>query len=94
VFSLEHNRRVIGEVLALAAGDPLLRDSDEYEGCNEDGESTYGLGRIAVPVTLDGGPRLEAWGYGLQRPPRPARPILSGDWVAHLAARKPAALRR
>ena len=94
-FGPTYKQRVRGEVFALPAGDPLLRAIDAYEGCAEDGSATNsGFERLAIIVTLDTGRQLEAWSYGLQKAPRPARPNPSGDWIVHLAARKPRAARR
>jgi gamma-glutamylcyclotransferase (GGCT)/AIG2-like uncharacterized protein YtfP len=94
-FGPEHRQRVLGEVFALPVGDPLLRAIDVYEGCSEDGSATNsGFERLSIIVTLDTGRQLEAWSYGLRDAPRPARPIPSGDWIAHLAARKLRAARR
>jgi gamma-glutamylcyclotransferase (GGCT)/AIG2-like uncharacterized protein YtfP len=93
-FGPELKQRVLGEVFALRAGDPLLAAIDDYEDCANESESQFGLRRIKVAVTLDTGRRFEAWTYGLHQVPRPGRPIMSGDWIAQLAARRPRALRR
>jgi gamma-glutamylcyclotransferase (GGCT)/AIG2-like uncharacterized protein YtfP len=94
LFDLASRGRVRGEVYALHASDPLLRAIDAYEGCAEGEATNSGFRRVPLVVTLDGGRQLEAWSYGLAaRPPR-ARPIASGDWIAHLAIRKPRARQR
>jgi gamma-glutamylcyclotransferase (GGCT)/AIG2-like uncharacterized protein YtfP len=86
--------RVVGEVYALHASDPLLRAIDVYEGCAEGEATNAGFRRNPLQVTLPGGRQVEAWSYGLAaRPPRP-RPIASGDWITHLAIRKPRLRRR
>jgi len=94
VFGPELYQRVLGEVFALRAGDPLLAAVDAYEGCTNESESKLGFRRIKVAVALDTGHRLEAWSYGLREVPRPGRPIMSGDWIAQLAARRPRTIRR
>ncbi len=94
LFDPASAQRVVGEVYALQASDPLLRAIDAYEGCAEGEATNSGFRRIPLKVTLPGGRQLEAWSYGLAaRPPR-ARPIPSGDWIAHLGLRKPRARQR
>ncbi len=94
LFDPASAQRVVGEVYAVHATDPLLRAIDAYEGCAEGEATNSGFGRIALQVRLSGGRQLKAWSYGLAaRPPR-ARPILGGDWIAHLARRKPRLRRR
>jgi gamma-glutamylcyclotransferase (GGCT)/AIG2-like uncharacterized protein YtfP len=94
-FHPKGNGRVAGEVYALKTGGKLLRAIDAYEGCAEDGTATnYGFARLAILVTLDAGPSLMAWSYGLWEVPRPGRRVPRGDWLAHLAARTPRAAPR
>jgi gamma-glutamylcyclotransferase (GGCT)/AIG2-like uncharacterized protein YtfP len=94
LFDSASVQRVSGEVYALHATGKLLGAIDAYEGCPEGKATNSGFRRILLQVTLPGGRQLEAWSYGLAaRPPR-ARPIASGDWIAHLAIRKPRLRRR
>jgi gamma-glutamylcyclotransferase (GGCT)/AIG2-like uncharacterized protein YtfP len=94
LFDLVSRGRVRGEVYALHTSDPLLRIIDAYEGCAEGEATSSGFGRIPLVVTLDTGRQLEALSYGLAARPLRARPIASGDWIAHLAIRKPRARQR
>jgi gamma-glutamylcyclotransferase (GGCT)/AIG2-like uncharacterized protein YtfP len=92
-FGPEYKQHVLGEVVALPADDSLLGALDVYEGCAEGAATISAFGRICIEVTFDTGRRLEAWSYGLQEVPLGARPIVSGDWITHLVARKPRASR-
>jgi gamma-glutamylcyclotransferase (GGCT)/AIG2-like uncharacterized protein YtfP len=94
IFEARNQWRVVGEVFALPPGDPILQAVDAYEGCGEESEPASGFRRVPVEVVLDGGRRLAALSYALQREPQTARPVPHGDWIAYLAARRPRAIRR
>jgi gamma-glutamylcyclotransferase (GGCT)/AIG2-like uncharacterized protein YtfP len=86
VFDEGEKRRIIGDVFALKIGGRLLAELDAYEA----GDPNYA--RVRLEVKLAEGGMVEAWAYGVSKPPK-ARLIRSGDFIAHWNARKPRAVR-
>jgi gamma-glutamylcyclotransferase (GGCT)/AIG2-like uncharacterized protein YtfP len=79
---------VIGEMVALGAGAPAtLARLDAYEGCAKNG-GLY-LRIVAEAAAGPGGATRPVFAYVLSAPPRGMRRIQGGDWLAHLAARRP-----
>jgi gamma-glutamylcyclotransferase (GGCT)/AIG2-like uncharacterized protein YtfP len=84
--------RVVGELYALGRGSRLVAELDYYEGSPQDKEGDmYGL--VELEVALEAGGTLTAQSYALRRPPPFAKPVASGDWIAHIRARAARPLR-
>ena len=78
--------RVVGEVYAIRQASRLIAELNYYEGAPQDSEGDmYGL--VEIDVVLDTGGTLTAQSYALRRPPLWAKPVASGDWIAHARAR-------
>ena len=83
-FAGDARSRVVGEVYAVRHGSRLIAELDYYEGAPQDGEGEmYGL--VGTRATLS---------YALKRPPYWAKPVASGDWIAHTRARAARPVRR
>jgi gamma-glutamylcyclotransferase (GGCT)/AIG2-like uncharacterized protein YtfP len=81
-FAPDHKTRVLGEVFIIHHASPLKAALDIYEGAETDTiGSMYGPVEIGVELER-GGSRL-AVVYALKRIPRYAKPVESGDWIAH-----------
>jgi gamma-glutamylcyclotransferase (GGCT)/AIG2-like uncharacterized protein YtfP len=92
MFGADQRGRVVGEVYAFRQGSRLDAELDCYEGGPQDDEGAmYGL--VEIEVALDSGGTLNALSYALRRPPFWARPVASGDWIAHTKARSARPLR-
>ena len=91
-FPKDGRERVIGEMFALRNAERLLMQLDAYEEVGDPGAPLFK--RIEIKVRLDRGDVADAWTYALQEVPSRARPIPSGDWIAHLRSRNPRAARR
>jgi gamma-glutamylcyclotransferase (GGCT)/AIG2-like uncharacterized protein YtfP len=92
-FGGETRSRVIGDVYAVRHGSRLIAELDYYEGAPQDGEGEmYGL--VEVEVAFDSGGTRAALSYALKRPPSWAKPVASGDWIAHTRARSARPIRR
>jgi gamma-glutamylcyclotransferase (GGCT)/AIG2-like uncharacterized protein YtfP len=85
-FAPEAKARVIGEVFAVHLHSPLKAALDIYEGAEMDAIGSM-YGPVEVEVELDRGGRRSALVYALKRIPRFAKPVESGDWIAHCRAR-------
>ncbi len=91
-FSAIERGRVVGEVYAVRHGSRLIAELDSYEGAPQDGDGDmYGL--VELEVALDAGGRRSALSYALKRPPHWAKPVASGDWIAHTKSRSGRSLR-
>jgi hypothetical protein len=86
LFASDAKSRVIGDVFALGSHGRLLSELDAYEGSDPLYE------RMIIEVELAKGGAVEAWAYGLREPPK-AKPIASGDFIAHRNMHKPRAVR-
>jgi gamma-glutamylcyclotransferase (GGCT)/AIG2-like uncharacterized protein YtfP len=84
-FAPEAKMRVIGEVFAVHPHSPLKAALDIYEGAEMDAIGSM-YGPVEVEVELDRGGRRSALVYALKRIPRFAKPVESGDWIAHCRA--------
>ena len=92
-FAGDARSRVVGEVYAVRHGSRLIAELDYYEGAPQDGEGEmYGL--VEVEVELDAGGTRATLSYALKRPPYWAKPVASGDWIAHTRARAARRVRR
>jgi gamma-glutamylcyclotransferase (GGCT)/AIG2-like uncharacterized protein YtfP len=63
VASDEASDVVFGELYRLRAAQALLREFDMYEACGEGFPEPTQYVRQMLPVTLAGGPVMEAWTY-------------------------------
>jgi gamma-glutamylcyclotransferase (GGCT)/AIG2-like uncharacterized protein YtfP len=88
-FPPDDKLRVLGDVFALPKGGKLLAALDAYEGCANGNEAEGLFRRVMVTVEMSGGGALEAWSYAVVAPPRHARLIAGGDFIAHRKSRKP-----
>ena len=92
-FGTGERGHVVGEVYAVRHGSRLVAELDYYEGAPQDGEGEmYGL--VEVKVELETGGSRTALSYALKRPPHWAKPVASGDWIAHTRVRAARPVRR
>ena len=92
-FGTGERGHVVGEVYAVRHGSRLVAELDYYEGAPQDGEGEmYGL--VEVKVELETGGARAALSYALKRPPHWAKPVASGDWIAHTRVRAARPVRR
>ncbi len=92
-FAPGHRTLVAGEVFAVRPGSPLKAALDIYEGAEIDAIGSM-YGPVEIEVALDRGGKRDAIVYALKRVPRWAKPIESGDWIAHIRARAARPVRR
>lgn len=74
---------VTGELYEIS--DPLLEALDEYEGCTDRTPQPHEYRRVLVETLRADGTAVTAWAYVLNRDPRHAREIESGDYLAYRA---------
>jgi gamma-glutamylcyclotransferase (GGCT)/AIG2-like uncharacterized protein YtfP len=72
--------RVSGEVYELPKPGKALEILDRIEGVRRDQPEESLFRRDVVEVLMQGGGRVEAWIYWINRPPKPGKPIPSGDY--------------
>jgi gamma-glutamylcyclotransferase (GGCT)/AIG2-like uncharacterized protein YtfP len=92
-FAIEVKTRVTGELFAVNSGSPLKTALDIYEGAETDAIGSM-YGPVEIEVELDRGGKRSAIVYALKRVPRFAKPVASGDWIAHRRLRAARPLRR
>jgi gamma-glutamylcyclotransferase (GGCT)/AIG2-like uncharacterized protein YtfP len=80
-FSEDAKTRIQGNVFELKPDGKLLAALDEYEGTG------HFYHRLVLEIALAKGGSIKAWAYGVNEPPR-AKLIASGDFIAHVNARK------
>jgi gamma-glutamylcyclotransferase (GGCT)/AIG2-like uncharacterized protein YtfP len=78
---------VAGEVFELPRDPSVLAQLDAYEFAPEPPERSPFV-RVRCRVALVGGGELECWVYAWRGDPRGAPRVASGDWLAHLRARR------
>ena len=79
--------RVWGELYEMRSAPAVLRQLDEIEGFRPAEPDASLYNRMKAPVTLDGGPTLDAWVYFYNAPLGGAQRIESGDYLEHLKVR-------
>ena len=92
-FAPETKTRVTGEVFIIHPASPLKTALDIYEGAEIDAISSM-YGPVEIEVELERGGRRSAVAYALKRIPRFAKPVESGDWIAHSRMRAVRPFRR
>jgi gamma-glutamylcyclotransferase (GGCT)/AIG2-like uncharacterized protein YtfP len=92
-FASETKTRVSGEVFIIHPASPLKTALDIYEGSETEAAGSM-YGPVEVEVELDRGGRRLAIVYALKRIPRFAKPVESGDWIAHSRMRAARPFRR
>jgi len=92
-FALEVKTRVVGEVFAVHPESPLKAALDIYEGAETDAIGSM-YGPVEIEVELERGGKRSAIVYALKRIPRFAKPVESGDWIAHRRMRAARPFRR
>ncbi len=92
-FTPEAKSRVVGEVFAVHPASQLKVTLDIYEGAETDAIGSM-YGPVEVEVELDRGGRTRAIVYALKRVPHFAKPVESGDWIAHRRMRAARPFRR
>lgn len=80
LFDENERRHIVGDVFAIAPNSRLLAELDAYEA----GDPAYA--RAILEVKLASGGTVTAWAYGVREAPN-ARPIPSGDFIAHRNAK-------
>lgn len=85
-FAAEVRTLVIGDVFAVQPGSLLKAALDAYEGAEIDAIGSM-YGPVEIEVDLDRGGNRPTIVYALKRVPRWAKPVASGDWIAHIRAR-------
>lgn len=81
-FAIEAKTRVIGEVFAVDPESPLKAALDIYEGAETEAVGSM-YGPVEIEVELERGGKRSAIVYALKLIPRFAKPVESGDWIAH-----------
>ena len=76
-----------GEVYKMTHPSIVLQVLDEFEGCRTEEPDSSLYTRALAPVTLDGGPTIDAWVYFYNAPLGRAERIHSGDYLEHLKFR-------
>jgi gamma-glutamylcyclotransferase (GGCT)/AIG2-like uncharacterized protein YtfP len=76
--------RVWGEVYEMLSPAIVLPVLDEIEGYRASEPEASLYNRVRTPVTLDGGPTVDAWAYFYNAPLGRAERIESGDYLEHL----------
>jgi gamma-glutamylcyclotransferase (GGCT)/AIG2-like uncharacterized protein YtfP len=76
-----------GEVYRMTHPSIVLQVLDEFEGCRTEEPDSSLYTRALAPVTLDGGPTIDAWVYFYNAPLGRAERIHSGDYLEHLKFR-------
>jgi len=76
-----------GEVYKMTHPAIVLQVLDEFEGCRTEEPDSSLYTRALAPVTLDGGPIIDAWVYFYNAPLGRAERIHSGDYLEHLKLR-------
>ena len=76
-----------GEVYKMTHPSIVLQVLDEFEGCRTEEPDSSLYTRALAPVTLDGGPIIDAWVYFYNAPLGRAERIHSGDYLEHLKLR-------
>ncbi|OFW03205.1 MAG: hypothetical protein A3I61_01100 [Acidobacteria bacterium RIFCSPLOWO2_02_FULL_68_18] len=79
--------RVRGEIYRMAHPAIVLPALDEFEGCRSGEPESSLYTRELTPVTLEGGPVVDAWAYFYNAPLGRAARILSGDYLQYLQSR-------
>jgi len=79
--------RALGEVYEMTHPAIVLQVLDEFEGCRTEEPDSSLYTRALTPVTLDGGPIVDAWVYFYNAPLGRAERIHSGDYLEHLKLR-------
>ena len=78
------NSKVWGEVYETSEPTAVLAVLDEIEGYRASEPEASLYNRVRTPVTLDGGPTVDAWAYFYNAPLGRAERIESGDYLEHL----------
>lgn len=92
-FASDVRTLVAGEVFALEPRTRLIAELNAYEGAEIDAIGSM-YGPVEIEVALDRGGNREALVYALKRVPVWAKPVASGDWIAHIRARAARPVRR